>query len=538
MRKAITFIIALPALLLIFFFKLIPAFFTVIISTKHFNISKGIFASPSAGFSSYLALFKMDGFPGIVMNTLRLNIFSIALTCILAVILIVCISGMPWRWLKLVAIAILAIPAFIPAASFVWVFSSALSPDTGVIARLFTPAGAVPRLLFGDPVLYPLLFAIMDSLRSVYIPVIIGVLACESSAHTDFRKIAIVMIGYIAARATMLMSPDIETILASANPLVSKASEVLDKFSSSNVTMASNLNILGAAWVIKTIAQLLISFIAFFILNALAPSIAGSVGRLAKKAGGALRSIPGIFGYILFAAGSITIIILTFIPTSAGLSGGMKLLLESKGFVTSFANSLLYCIFSCILYGFITFMLAYPLSAGTKLYPLFLVVLISLSNNLAGEYIWYRNLGMFNTIYPVVISSGLSVIGAFALHFCVSAKLKQDRQDFGQYLKASLLPLVTIVAIAFITYWGSYLYQMTYLTNSSSLFGVGAFGKQILFSPYPDTMESGDMLKMIQDAKSAFVFLSSIIPAALGAILIGLHKFLPLSAFAAQIRKG
>ena len=543
MKKAIPFIIALPALLLLFAFKLIPAFFTVIISMKYFNGSKGIYASPSAGFGNYSMLFGMEGFPGIVVNTLRLSIFSIALTCIFAVILIICISRMPWRWLKLVAIALLAIPAFVPIASFVWVFSSALSPDTGVITNLFTSAGSAPGLSFGNPAFYPFLFANMDSLRNVYIPVILGVLVCENSKHADFRKIALVIIGYVAARATMLMSPDIENILVSSNPLVAETSNVLDsiRYYSAH-TMQFQLSVSSAAWVFKTVAQLLISIIAFFALKTLAPSITRSVGRLGKKVGSGLGSIPGIIGYILFATGSITVIILTFIPTAGGLSDGMKLLLENKAFVASFVNSLLYCIFICILYGFVTLLLAYPLSTSTKLYPLLLLILISLSNNFVGEYIWYHNLGMINTIFPIVINSGLSIVGAFALHFCVSAKLGQDPPDFVHYVKASLLPLFTIVAIAFITNWGSYLYQSIYVIDESSLYGVGLCGRQILFNNIGqesiNTIASGDIQATIRNAKSAFVFLSSIIPAVLGAILIGLHKFLPLSAFAAQIRKG
>ena len=538
MKKTIPFIIALPALLLILIFKLVPVFFTIITSMKDFNIIKGIYASPSVGLNNYSMLFKMDGFPRVIMNTFRLSLFSIVLTCILAVILIVCISRMEWRWLKLASIALLAIPAFMPVASFVRVFTSALSPDTGIITKLFLSAGAVPKLLFGDPALYPFLFAIMDSLRNVYIPVIFGVLVCENSKYIDFKRIAFVMIGYMAARATMLMSPDIENILISSNPLVYKTSDVLDSLSYRSGIMHLQLSALSAAWVIKTIIQLLISIIIFFVLNALVPSITRFVSQLGKKVKSGLGSIPGIIGYVLFAAGSITVIILTFITTSSSLSVGIKLLLENNAFMASFANSLLYCIFICILYGFMTFMLAYPLSINTKLYPLLLVVVISLSNNFIGEYIWYHNLKMVNTIIPIVVNSGLSVIGAFALHFCVSAKMKQDSPDFIQYVKASLLPLFTIVVIAFITNWGSYLYQMIYVIDESSLFGVGLYGKQILFNPYVDTTANSDMQTMLGNAKSAFVFLSSIIPAALGAILISLHKFLPLSAFVAQIRKG
>jgi ABC-type polysaccharide transport system permease subunit len=549
-KKFIPFILAMPALLLLIFFKIIPIIYTVVLSTRDFffasngenNVLEGLLQKSPAGLKAYSALFGMEGFRGAVLNTLRLSAFSILLTCLLALFLIVCISKMPRRWLKLLAIILLAIPAFIPVTSFVWAFSSGLSPESGLIARLFTPEGAAPKLFFGDPALYPFLYAIMDAMRNVYIPVILGVLVCEDHSAIAFRKIAFVMAGYAAARATVFMSPDIETLMVSSNPLVAISSNVLDMIRYQSVRMTTQYNVSAAAWVFKSVLQLIICIAAYFALKALSPSVARSVGRLDKKTGSTRGAIAGILGYVLFAAGSITVILLTFIQPFGRLAEGAKILLEDNVLPTAFANSLLHGILSCVLYGIVTLLLAYPLTASRKLYPLILLVLVSLSNNFIGEYIWYHKLGMINTVFPLVLGPGLSVIGAFALHFCVTAgreaaKWDQGLPGFIEYARVSLLPLLTIVAIAFLANWGGYSYQERYLGESSA-WGVGFYGRQILFASLPDFMMDGDWQAKMMNAKSAFVFLSSIVPAALGALLIGLHRIFPLSAFVSQIRKG
>ncbi len=356
-----------------------------------------------------------------------------------------------------------------------------------------------------------------------------------------FGRIGFVIIGYVAARATMLMSPDIENILNSSNPLIVNTSEVLDSLQYRTGFALMQYSSAGAVWVLKTIIQLIINIAVFFVLYSLMPSVTRAVDRLSKKAGSVSVTIAGVIGYLLFAAGSITMVILTFIPASGRLWEGIKILLSDRIFVLSFVNSLIYSILGCIIYGFTAFMLACPLSTGSKAYSFLLVILLSLTNNFIGEYLFFRSLGMFDTALPVIISSGLSITGAFALHFCVCAKLKQCSFEFADYVKASLLPLLTLVIIAFIVNWGGYLYQMIY-TARADHYGIGMYGRMLLYGGLGAATQNASAGETVQldpaVIKSAFVFLSSIVPAVLGAIIIALNKFLPLTAFTAQVRKG
>jgi len=537
LKKVIPFIIAIPALLLIFIFKIVPAVYTLLLSFKDFKIMKGIFRSPWVGMNNYKALIQSPAFRNITNNTLTLNSLSIILTVLFALALIVCISKMPNKWCKLCAIAILSIPAFIPVSSFVGVFMKAFSVDSGFINKLITSSGNDPILFFADKTLYPLLFAMMDSLRNIFIPVIIGVLICENSSKLSFKSIAIVLTGYTAVRVAMILSPDIELLHMTYNPLVYETADVFDTYSFRTGLMSMHYGSSSTVWVIKTIIQLLINIALYFLLAVLVPKISEAVKDISNKVNKSMDSIIAIIGYLLLATGSLAVIILTFIPLSSNLSEGMRLLTANRPFITAVSNSLLYSISGSIVYGFITLTLSYPLTVKTKIYPLILIIVISLINNFTGEYLIFRSMGTINTIIPVILGTGLSVAGAFALHFSISGRFGDDIPGIGQYLKEAILPLVTIVALSFIANWGGYIYQLLFLSNTN-LRGIGLLGMQFLTMQdngnralYPATPEK------FENVKAAFFFISSIIPVTIGTALILMSKHMPLSAFVSQIKK-
>lgn len=149
----------------------------------------------------------------------------------------------------------------------------------------------------------------------------------------------------------------------------------------------------------------------------------------------------------------------------------------------------------------------------------------------------FKRLDLINTIYPIVISSALSAVGAFALHFSVSCRLKGASCGFGQYLLFALKPLAVIAVLAFITNWGSFFYQMIYITDTSQ-YGVGMYGYQMMSQIRINMGSLGDTRVSPEDLRSALIFVLSAVPAALGALLIFLNKFLPLTAFSAHMRKG
>ena len=523
-KKIVALLFALPAIAIFSIFKIIPAVQAIIETIES---------------ASYMSLIENPEFPIILKSTLFLSSVSIAFTCLLAVLLIIFISRLPGRIAKTCAIVLIAIPAFIPVISFTSVYMDLFSVN-GTVNQLLMTVGLKPVMFFADSALYPFLYAALEAIRNVYVPVIIGVLVCESSRNRSAAgRIALAITGYAAARVMMILSPNTESILMTSNPLVHDASDILDLLIFRTGFTAMDLSTSNAIWTVKMLLQLTFNIVFLFLLYMVIPDITNYIGKLGERkdiVGKTRRSIVGIIGSVLFGAASVTMICMTFIPKGEGFVKAMEMLLRDSGFLTVFSNTLWYCLLSSIIYGLMTLLLAYPLNVSKVFYPLLLVILISLGNNTVGEYLLFKRAGIVDTIFPVIISSAISVTGAFALHFSISAgKLKGANLSNGQYFKAALAPLAVIVVLNFIMNWGSFYYQNIYLLQPS-LYSIGQYGYQhIMFPDQPGTIAANGI--QLSDIRSAYIFISSAIPAALGLILISLNKFLPLTAFSADMRK-
>lgn len=536
-KKTVPFLLAIPSFMLLLVFRVIPAMISLQVSTKNYSIMKGVSGSPGVGLQNYIRVIGSAPFAGVIANTVRLSLLPIIMTCCLALLMIFCISSMPNRIMKTIALVIIAIPSFLPVMAYEGIFFRVLSTD-GLVNSILGSMGMEPVFFMANQSLFSLIFTVMDSLRNVFIPVLIGVLVCEKEGFM-FDRVMLALLAYALVRATLFMSPDAEILLATANPMVYQKSDVIDTLVYRNGLVQMRLSEAGAMWVMKTAVQLVINIAVFFILSWLLPKLKGMANTLTGKVNKGTAAIISVPGYILLAAGSIGIIIALFFPMAKKYPGnsslleGIRVLLSNGSFQQSFILSLITCIIGSILYAFITLSLALPMTAGTKAYPLILVAVMAITNNTIGEFLFYRGIGMFGTIFPVIFST-ITVAGAFALHFTVSNKFENGVPELKDYLKASLLPLLALVVLFFIGNWGGYLHETIFTTNRQ-LFGMGLLGREL--------MSAQSALNSVnanagEGVKAAYVLLSSIVPAVLGSLLIALNRFIPLSAFSAQARKG
>lgn len=536
-KKVVPFLLAIPSFILVVVFKVIPAIISLQVSTKNYSIMQGVSGSPGVGLQNYIQVIGSDFFAGVAANTVRLSLLPIFITCCLALLLIFCISSMPNRIMKAIALIIIAIPSFLPVMAYEGIFFRVLSAD-GLVNSILGSMGIEPILFLADQSLFSLIFTVMDSLRNVFIPVLIGVLVCEKEGFR-FDRAMLALLVYALVRATLFMSPDVEILLATANPLVYQKSDVFDTLVYRNGLVQMRLSEAGAIWVMKTAVQLVINIAVFFILSWLIPKLKGMANTLTNKVNKGAAAIISVPGYILLAAGSIGIIAALFFPMAKKYPGGssllegIRVLLSNGAFQQSFIISLIICIIGSILYALITLSLALPMTAGTKVYPLILVAVMAITNNTIGEFLFYRGIGMFGTIFPVIFSA-ITVAGAFALHFTVSNQFGNEIPELKDYLKASLLPLLVLVVLFFIGNWGGYLHETIFISNRQ-LFGMGLLGRELMSAQA--AMNSVNP-NAGEGVKAAFILLSSIVPVVLGSLLIALNRFVPLSAFSAQARKG
>ena len=61
-KKTVPFIIAVPSLILLFVYRLLPAINTLILSMKEYKLTLGLFNSPSVGLKNYTDLFNSVNF--------------------------------------------------------------------------------------------------------------------------------------------------------------------------------------------------------------------------------------------------------------------------------------------------------------------------------------------------------------------------------------------------------------------------------------------------------------------------------------------
>lgn len=537
-KKVVSFIFAIPSLLLLFIFKLLPAVNTLILSVKDYGLIKGLFNSPFVGLKNYADLFNSIHFTRLFGNTFRLSFFAILFTCFFAALLIICISNMPNRILKTISIVIISIPAFIPVASYLGIIMRALSANGGVVNQLLLSLGSEPRVFLAEQQYFTLIFTLTEALRNVYIPVIIGVLACEHKGANPGKILTVILI-YALVRATMFLSPDLELLNMISNPLVYGKADVLDTYTFRTGLAQMSFSPSSAMWVIKTIVQLLVNIVIYFVLHSVLPELKGMVSTLTDKVNRKASSIISISGFIFLALGSIGIAAGIFFPSLLGeytaSFEGIRLIFSNTVFVSAILNSFIYCLFTCIIYGFLTITLAYPLTARTKIYPLVLLFMLTLTNNIVGEYVFFRSLGLFNTYAAVILQSGLSLVGAFGLYFAVSGKFGNEVPTPSEYIKEAFLPLITIVGLFFVSIWGEYMAQLVFISNPQ-FFGIGLTMRNLM-------MQAGDIQSLVayntpvESIKSAAILISSIIPVVVGTLLICLNRVLPLSAFSSQVRK-
>lgn len=139
---------------------------------------------------------------------------------------------------------------------------------------------------------------------------------------------------------------------------------------------------------------------------------------------------------------------------------------------------------------------------------------------------------MANTIFPVILAS-VSVAGAFALHFVVSNRLEDQTCDLKAYLKAAVLPLLALTVLYFIGNWGGFFYQ-SILIADRRMFSIGMAARELISQAAVMQQMAGNNIEAM---KAAFILLSSIVPVALGTILICLNRVIPLTIFGAHSRK-
>lgn len=127
--------------------------FGVQIAFKDFKAAYGIWGSPWVGFKHFSTFFNSHMFSRVVINTLRISIYSILVGFPLPIVFALILNTMRNMWVKRAVQTITYIPHFISTVVMVGLIIQILSPVSGLYGNLYRllTNGVYPKDILGQP---------------------------------------------------------------------------------------------------------------------------------------------------------------------------------------------------------------------------------------------------------------------------------------------------------------------------------------------------------------------------------------------------
>ncbi len=170
-------VMALPAVLVLFFFNYVPMA-GLVLAFKKFDYTKGIWGSPFIGLENFKFLFQSRGdFTRITRNTLMYYVIFTALGTFLNIVLAIAIDQYVFKRAGKFMQTIMIIPVFVSYAAVQFIVMAYISSGTGIVNNLM--GGRVP--FYRSPQYWPYILTIVKIWNSVgygsvlYMSVLAGV---------------------------------------------------------------------------------------------------------------------------------------------------------------------------------------------------------------------------------------------------------------------------------------------------------------------------------------------------------------------------
>lgn len=134
------FLLCIPALIFVFIFEYIPMY-GVQIAFKEFSAGKGIWGSPFVGFSHFTRFFNSPMFKTILLNTLRISVYSLLAGFPFPILIALLLNQTQnLRFKKTVQMVTYA-PHFISVVVLCTMIILFLSPNTGIVNNILARLG-------------------------------------------------------------------------------------------------------------------------------------------------------------------------------------------------------------------------------------------------------------------------------------------------------------------------------------------------------------------------------------------------------------
>ncbi|MFS0724374.1 hypothetical protein [Paenibacillus sp. 1P07SE] len=523
------YVIVIPALLLVIFFKVVPLVRGLQLPFQHFDLFQAAGEKTWVGFANLSALFARPEFLQVLRNSLTYTLFPMIIVSLLALLLALALHAIPIRRWRNVLTTLLLVPYFLPIAVLAYVVMLLFSANS--------PWLTTERLWLGDSELFPMLVIGVEVVRMLGIPILIAMAAIAAKSALLDRESeeeqlrqgyagrcllpAMQAIGAFALiQLSTLSAPNFELLYSLYNPLVYETADTLGTYQFRTGLQMADFGTSGTVWFVQFVIQLVCAILAYLLLRSLLkpalfagkqpaapPDRPASPGAMLGVLVGAVAVLPAVF--LLY------LLIIYPLTQSSGTEVTVLQLLPMRTMLT---YALIYLI-STVVFMLMTVTLAYPLTVrrlpGRWAYKLFLLVMIVAGTMTIPEFLMYRNMGMLNTVFPIAIQGFFSLLSVFVLksifnskHGDRKAQLEAEGSGeshafFTLFLPKVWKPLLALGALHWIGLWNGYASPLIYLSDASRFPPVmrfvtlmrGAGGDRLAFDD-PVVMSAAAMLTL------------------------------------------
>jgi putative aldouronate transport system permease protein len=142
-----------PAIVLYFCFYYIPIY-GVQIAFKNYSPASGIWGSPWVGFTHFQRFFRTNQFKTVIVNTLTLSLYGLAVGFPMPIILALILNSTKSQRFKRILQTVTYLPHFISTVVFVSIILLFLSPS-GLFGQISSFFGLPPKNIMGEAGLFP-----------------------------------------------------------------------------------------------------------------------------------------------------------------------------------------------------------------------------------------------------------------------------------------------------------------------------------------------------------------------------------------------
>ncbi|MDF2924590.1 MAG: hypothetical protein K0R57_3504 [Paenibacillaceae bacterium] len=497
-RYKFHYIVVLPAMLLLLYYKVLPFLTGARVPFIQYSPFKGIMESPWVGWDNFRTLFQQPAFRRVLANTVTLKMSYMLVCSVLAIILALALSGIVSRRLKYGFATLFLLPYFIPSAVAAYIVQHILSLES--LAKLGI---SVSPLL--DESLFPFVLVLAEAVKTCGIPALLALAVMEAKAAAaplpgtgsgmlQPRLVSAVRIAlaFILLQLSSLLATDFELLHSLQSPPVLRTAETLATYQYRTGLLSMQFSLSAAAWLLQFVLQLVFTFAAYLLVRKLFKGdlFPGLKDKPGSSPSGRKSSIAGLLAASLYASLLAALLYGLFIyPFTVKSAFGLSVWdIAAETNMLGYAVLYLAC---TVIFMLLTLALAYPLTVkdlpGRRGYKALLLAVMVMGTGAIHEYLFFRNQGMFDTIYPAAISGLYSIASVFVLKSIFNSRFSglkdqaaaagngEMRSFFCLFIPKVWKPLIGLGVLQFAVLWGSYYPSLLYINNPNLAPPVMAF---------------------------------------------------------------